>query len=101
MRSLAFHFSVPDLIRLARIYCEATGISAATLGEISCKNNGVFGGLFSEDNPRLLSDTAERASAWLVANWPTELGWPEDVAHPVDEEAFRRSKSNRLPGLKE
>jgi hypothetical protein len=94
-------FSVPDLIRLARIYCEATGISAATLGKNSCKNNRVFVRLLEEEHPRLLSDTAERASAWLVANWPTELGWPEDVAHPIAEEAFRRSKSNRLPGLKE
>jgi hypothetical protein len=94
-------FSVPDLIRLARIYCDATGISAATLGKISCRNNRVFVRLFAEDNPRLLSDTAERASAWLVNNWPREIDWPENVAHPVDEEAFRRSKANRLPGIKE
>ena len=78
-------FSVPDLIRLARIYCAATGVSAATLGKKSCRNNRVFVRLFAEDNPRLLSDTAEKAGRWLVQNWPQDACWPKDIPHPGHE----------------
>lgn len=87
-------FTVPDLTRLARLYCAAKQISPSTLGKISCRNNRVFVRLFSEDQPRLFSDTAERASSWLVENWPADLAWPSDIPHPGNEDPFRRTKLN-------
>ncbi len=88
-------FSLPDLIALGRLYCFWTGIQPSTLGDWSCGNNRVFVRLFADPTSRCLTDTAERASDWLIQNWPKDLDWPKEIPHP---DAGRRPQVRRMNG---
>jgi hypothetical protein len=75
-------FSTEQLRSLIRSYCAATGSTAHALGcqifeDDKNPNHKVLGNLLAGRGCRL--ETAERASAWFVDNWPADLPWPAEV----------------------
>ena len=89
--------SMAALIRLGRLYCEATGVPASSLGAMACGNNRVFVRLFEGHRCRI--DTAERVSEWLQAHWPLDVPWPADIPRPLRGRGARRCRrASVLPG---
>jgi hypothetical protein len=67
----------PDLIRLARLYASACGISLSTLGRQACGNNRVFVRLAKGGGAN--SRTLERIETFFLATWPDNAAWPSDI----------------------
>lgn len=71
-----------DLLALARLYLEATGVSRSWLGEASCGNRMIYFRL--EAGFGCHSRNLERAHAWFAEHWrqDTRLPWPQNIPRP-------------------
>lgn len=77
---------VADIVRLADVWCDATGATRSGLSR-SLFNRG--GQLEALDAGRrdLNTRSAETAIVWLSANWPADTAWPADITRPLAEAA--------------
>jgi hypothetical protein len=80
--------STEQLLALARIYSEATGLSLGTVSTRACgKNNGkAFNRLANGHG--VFSSTITRAAEWFAANWPINAEWPQDVPRTQPVETY-------------
>jgi len=68
----------PDLLRLARLYGAAKGISLFTVGRQACGgNNRIFQRL--EQGRSANARTLQRLETFFRANWPQNAPWPPDL----------------------
>ncbi len=75
-----------QLLKLARIYAKATGLSLTTVGARAIKNNDkIFVRL--EQGRGCSSRSIERAGKWFAVNWPDGVDWPADIPAPRDAAA--------------
>jgi hypothetical protein len=76
-----------EILALARAYGAAKGLALSGVGYLACRTPERPNGnvkLF----PRLAegrgcnSVSIDRAAAWFVENWPSEVPWPAEVPRP-------------------
>jgi hypothetical protein len=70
-------YTVAELITLARVYIEATGVLVPRLSGAAFGNPKTLARLF--DGLDCYAQAAERASAWFDDNWPLHVPWPDGV----------------------
>ena len=68
------------LLRLADVYCSATGLSKARLATIVANDGKFFQRIGSGGG--LTVRTHERCMRWLSDNWPDDVAWPEGIERP-------------------
>jgi hypothetical protein len=76
-------FHSDELVRLARAYCDATGLSMAMLGHVAAGNRSIFVRIAAGKGCHI--DSARQASEWLARNWPIAAPWPVGIARPGPE----------------
>jgi len=73
--------SIPDLLRLADIYCETEHISLASLGKRAIGNRGIFQRL--KEGHGANSRSIAQLGTFFRADWPYDNApWPTDVPGP-------------------
>jgi hypothetical protein len=71
-------FDPTDLLRLARLYAAAEGVSLHTVGRRACAgNNRVFRRI--EEGHGANTRTLSQIETWFRANWPQNAPWPADL----------------------
>lgn len=75
--------AINDLIRIGRLYAAHVGIESTTLSWRLFRDSKKFDALLSGSDIQVRRHAA--AMAWLSANWPESLDWPDDVRRPVCE----------------
>jgi|SRR5678815_1414785 hypothetical protein len=71
--------SPADLLRLARLYAAAEGVSLYTVGRRACGgNNRIFRRI--EVGHGANTRTLAQVETWFRANWPQNAPWPVDLA---------------------
>jgi len=68
------------LSKLTDAYCEARGVSVATVSGIIFKNSRTLPRVKSGGD--LKTRSYQRAVAWLSDNWPHNAAWPDGIARP-------------------
>jgi hypothetical protein len=89
----------PDLLRLARLYAAAEGVSLYTVGRRACSgNNRIFRRL--EEGHGANTRTLAQIETWFRANWPANAPWPADLAPgPLSQRRRRKvPEDNNEPG---
>ena len=78
-----------ELLRLAQILSEAQQVSLSTISSRATgKHNWkLFDRLAEGRGCNTLS--LERAEAWIVANWPRYVVWPDDIERPGESPPCR------------
>jgi hypothetical protein len=90
-------YSRRDLVILARAYLAASGMAPSTLGIKAAANDRLFIRLFAGLDCK--ASSAERASLWFEANWPTGfLEWPIEVRR-LRLGGSRSSRSAEMPTM--
>ena len=76
------YFTTAELLRLAQILSEAQQVSLSTISRRATggSNFKLFDQLLrgAGVNTRSL----DRAEAWILANWPRFVLWPDDIERP-------------------
>jgi hypothetical protein len=73
--------TIEQLLTLARVYSEMTGLSLREIGRAACNGNHKF--LVRLENGEGANiRSIERAAAWLADNWPAAEPWPVGVPRP-------------------
>ena len=80
----------PDLLRLARLYATAEGVSLSTLGRRACGNNRVFLRLVGGQGANIR--TLERIETFFRATWPDKAPWPVDIVPGLAERRRRQPR---------
>jgi hypothetical protein len=78
-----------DLLRLARLYAAAEGISFSTLGRRACGNNRIFQRLADGAGANIRS--LERVETFFRATWPANAPWPTDIQPGLGDRRRRRA----------
>jgi hypothetical protein len=68
-----------DLLRLARHYGAAMGLTLGAIGRRACNNRLIFEHI---KDGRATIRTLERIEAFLRAEWPDSVPWPIDIYPP-------------------
>ncbi|GBQ45039.1 hypothetical protein AA18890_2347 [Komagataeibacter europaeus LMG 18890] len=69
------------LSKLTDAYCEARGVSVATVSGIIFKNSRTLPRVKSGGD--LKTRSYHRAVSWISNNWPSDKEWPSDIERPV------------------
>jgi hypothetical protein len=70
------------LLDLARIFTDATKVSAATIGKRALNDNTVLARMAAGDMGFNIR-TYDRLVGWFAENWPDGADWPENVERPA------------------
>lgn len=70
------------LLDLARIFAEATKVSAATVGKRAVNDNTVLARIAAGDMGFNIR-TYDKLVGWFAENWPDGAEWPADIERPV------------------
>lgn len=73
--------TAPHLAKLAAAYTAATGTSFAAIGVQIFNDHRFFKRLASGLD--CTTQSAAKATAWFIANWPDKVPWPDDVPRPA------------------
>jgi len=74
-----------ELLRLARLYGEATGLALSTIGRKSIGNVKIFDHLAAGSD--CLASSLDRGWRWFADNWPENAAWPADIKRPPTDRA--------------
>ena len=69
------------LLELARLYTEASGVSASAVGRLALNDNTVFSRLEAAKIGFGVR-TYDKLVRWFSLNWPEGAAWPDDIARP-------------------
>jgi len=71
--------STTEVLALAQAYSRATGCALSTVADraLGERNTKAFSRLARGQG--ITTRTLERATVWLLTNWPEGTPWPEDV----------------------
>lgn len=72
---------IAQLLKLAELYCAATGRSSARVSTLIFNDGKKFA--LIAGGADLGTRTCERAVLWFSENWPAETAWPEEIARPA------------------
>jgi hypothetical protein len=93
--------STEELLKVARAYAQATGMSLTTIGRWSCNNDKIYKRI-AAGGSAALSRSIETAAAWFHNNWPENARWPDEVPRPpggATRAAPRRPRSTASKAL--
>ena len=76
-----------ELMTLAGAFSARQGIALSTLSRLILGNDKVLPAL--AEGKDCFASHAEELSGWLDTNWPSGLGWPDEIP--------RRPRRHRLP----
>lgn len=79
-----------QLIKVAKAYCEARGLSLARVS-VLIFNDGKKLKAIEEQGVDLSTGKFEFAMQWFSTNWPEEAEWPEEVGRPFAAADLRLS----------
>ena len=75
--------AIASLLRLADVYCVATGLAEATVSTRCLADGKRLAAIRAgaDIGARRLS----RAMTWFASNWPADASWPDGVPFPAPE----------------
>lgn len=71
-----------NLIRLKTLYCEATGLKSATVGNRAASKDWEFFARLEKGEGSFTARKYDEIIGWFSGNWPENARWPKGIARP-------------------